>query len=114
MARFTSKQWAIVEFTNGGGHEVVKTATDSQTLFREYGICTYDGKLSTKQAVYKLNNLTMKNNTPRYLVSLKDNVVHMFVHLRDIGKGQADYVICLLYTSPSPRDGLLSRMPSSA
>ena len=24
------------------------------------------------------------------------------------------YPICLLYTSPSPRDGLLSRMPSSA
>ena len=28
---------------------------------------------------------------------------------------EADYIyICLLYTSPSPRDGLLSRMPSSA
>ena len=26
----------------------------------------------------------------------------------------SDYNICLLYTSPSPRDGLLSRMPSSA
>ena len=26
----------------------------------------------------------------------------------------ADYNTCLLYTSPSPRDGLLSRMPSSA
>ena len=26
----------------------------------------------------------------------------------------AYYFICLLYTSPSPRDGLLSRMPSSA
>ena len=25
-----------------------------------------------------------------------------------------DTYICLLYTSPSPRDGLLSRMPSSA
>ena len=24
------------------------------------------------------------------------------------------FAICLLYTSPSPRDGLLSRMPSSA
>ena len=24
------------------------------------------------------------------------------------------YDVCLLYTSPSPRDGLLSRMPSSA
>ena len=30
-------------------------------------------------------------------------------------KRTADHVIiCLLYTSPSPRDGLLSRMPSSA
>ena len=34
--------------------------------------------------------------------------------------GDSDYIgepvsqICLLYTSPSPRDGLLSRMPSSA
>ena len=25
-----------------------------------------------------------------------------------------EYQVCLLYTSPSPRDGLLSRMPSSA
>ena len=28
--------------------------------------------------------------------------------------GVAYAYICLLYTSPSPRDGLLSRMPSSA
>ena len=26
----------------------------------------------------------------------------------------AQHLFCLLYTSPSPRDGLLSRMPSSA
>ena len=25
-----------------------------------------------------------------------------------------EHTACLLYTSPSPRDGLLSRMPSSA
>ena len=30
------------------------------------------------------------------------------VHLR------GHFLLCLLYTSPSPRDGLLSRMPSSA
>ena len=29
-------------------------------------------------------------------------------------KSTAVYYLCLLYTSPSPRDGLLSRMPSSA
>ena len=28
--------------------------------------------------------------------------------------GNDTYFTCLLYTSPSPRDGLLSRMPSSA
>ena len=27
---------------------------------------------------------------------------------------KVDNNVCLLYTSPSPRDGLLSRMPSSA
>ena len=34
----------------------------------------------------------------------------------DFGLGAGFYVdaTCLLYTSPSPRDGLLSRMPSSA
>src|SRR5680860_1800452 len=35
---------------------------------------------------------------------------------RYMGEGQADRAslcTCLLYTSPSPRDGLLSRMPSS-
>ena len=30
---------------------------------------------------------------------------------KDLGEELSD---CLLYTSPSPRDGLLSRMPSSA
>ena len=33
-----------------------------------------------------------------------------FVAIRENGKREC----CLLYTSPSPRDGLLSRMPSSA
>ena len=33
---------------------------------------------------------------------------------RRLGDLMIDFGICLLYTSPSPRDGLLSRMPSSA
>ena len=32
----------------------------------------------------------------------------------DVEKDKAMLEACLLYTSPSPRDGLLSRMPSSA
>ena len=34
--------------------------------------------------------------------------------LDDISVQVAKGEVCLLYTSPSPRDGLLSRMPSSA
>ena len=34
------------------------------------------------------------------------------VRVHGLQAGQS--VVCLLYTSPSPRDGLLSRMPSSA
>ena len=34
-------------------------------------------------------------------------------HIHDVGEHIHD-TDCLLYTSPSPRDGLLSRMPSSA
>ena len=34
--------------------------------------------------------------------------------LAPLGDRIAQSVRCLLYTSPSPRDGLLSRMPSSA
>ena len=35
-------------------------------------------------------------------------------HVQDVPGGLAGVVICLLYTSPSPRDRQKSRMPSSA
>ena len=38
----------------------------------------------------------------------------MHLHHRLIDSGMSVNRTCLLYTSPSPRDGLLSRMPSSA
>ena len=48
---------------------------------------------------------------------LKDHVCRFANVLKARGVAKGDRVciyICLLYTSPSPRDGLLSRMPSSA
>ena len=41
---------------------------------------------------------------------LRDNKIAYM----DLYAGPGRYKDCLLYTSPSPRDGLLSRMPSSA
>ena len=59
---------------------------------------------------------------------LDDGLGMLMDHLKALGLEDNTYVIymadnggvpnipggCLLYTSPSPRDGLLSRMPSSA
>ena len=65
---------------------------------------------------YKLSNADVR--TASDLVAQKDDV-----DLRDhflkgsltpAGKRRVAPKTCLLYTSPSPRDGLLSRMPSSA
>ena len=40
--------------------------------------------------------------------------LHVVRGNNDQNQAWAAYLPCLLYTSPSPRDGLLSRMPSSA
>ena len=55
---------------------------------------------------------TDTNETVRKLRSLTERA-------RLYGRAEGSLVpvealVCLLYTSPSPRDGLLSRMPSSA
>ena len=48
----------------------------------------------------------------------KDAIAQILTNSRMCAEGHRplcqDTGICLLYTSPSPRDGLLSRMPSSA
>ena len=44
---------------------------------------------------------------------------HGWTYMHDVGRKYmesqlGDSITCLLYTSPSPRDGQISRMPSSA
>ena len=46
-----------------------------------------------------------------------DLATNLLVYLKELDAGTPFFYLygnCLLYTSPSPRDGLLSRMPSSA
>ena len=52
-------------------------------------------------------------------LTLLPGMIDPQVHFREPGAAQKEDLhsgscACLLYTSPSPRDGLLSRMPSSA
>ena len=63
-------------------------------------------------ALAKLKNLNLKNP------DLKKNIENLSSQKNqlEIEKQEIDekYKSCLLYTSPSPRDATLSRMPSSA
>ena len=46
--------------------------------------------------------------------TMADNVAEIADYLNPELFNDVKTLSCLLYTSPSPRDGLLSRMPSSA
>ena len=59
--------------------------------------------------LYKLIADTNKSIGPTHLAVIFDSARKTFRN--NIYK---DYKACLLYTSPSPRDATLSRMPSSA
>ena len=62
-------------------------------------------------------SLSFNDNIGAYFGSSQDlKIYHDGSHsyIRDTGTGGLRITTCLLYTSPSPRDTLLSRMPSSA
>ena len=71
-------------------------ATDNEGL-QMISACTAGAKVKVADIKYLASNKV-------FLLSLERTKIET---------DQADK-ICLLYTSPSPRDGLLSRMPSSA
>ena len=59
----------------------------------------------------------IQNDSEKYFEKINIKAVELAQKARDISKKDvliAGGLPCLLYTSPSPRDGLLSRMPSSA
>ena len=51
------------------------------------------------------NSMTKETRTQNKTEQTNENILHRAIR---------EAYSCLLYTSPSPRDGLLSRMPSSA
>ena len=66
----------------------------------------------------KNNTKTKFDESPRlfewlpFTIDQRDNLIKLSIKASWFGIG--GLVICLLYTSPSPRDVHLSRMPSSA
>ena len=79
---------------------VFETASDICVLPEMFFVARLDGRSFTR-----LTKNVLKFEAP-YDVRFRDLMVSTAKSLMYSG--------CLLYTSPSPRDGLLSRMPSSA
>ena len=74
-------------------------------------------KLDKKQAIARRNlelggAVLGVNNCHFTELNRNRNIWWFDIPVARLAVGQ--YECCLLYTSPSPRDGLLSRMPSSA
>ena len=74
-------------------NQQVAKVTAYQALAEQ--IASYNALLLTHPEINLIRNTALNNK----ILSEKD---------------EEQYKACLLYTSPSPRDGLLSRMPSSA
>ena len=63
----------------------------------------------------------LNHDAARLVAALDELSERAFDQIEDLPPSALEFApqgatntICLLYTSPSPRDGLLSRMPSSA
>ena len=68
----------------------------------------------SKRKPYQKRPESDTNLKPHHLARAGWYDVTMVVELTRTVRVKALNEDCLLYTSPSPRDGLLSRMPSSA
>ena len=106
-ASYDSKSFSVASQEGGAGGVQFKSdgtkmyvtgqATDSTF---QYSLSTpYDVSTASYDSV-SFNHTAQVSNANCYDLFFKTDGTQMYV--------------CLLYTSPSPRDGLLSRMPSSA
>ena len=101
------------------GVNILDLASTSQTPFYLYSEKIISNNFLTYQKSFGNNpNLicySVKANSNLSILSLLSKLGSGF---DIVSGGELSRVIeaggCLLYTSPSPRDGLLSRMPSSA
>ena len=89
----TSKGWRNVPV-----HEEVlgKLARENEPFIAQWIVDIKDKDINLEALLFRLK----QRISNRANIELKEDKLGLY--------------ICLLYTSPSPRDGLLSRMPSSA
>ena len=96
-----------IESTNGGAIINYELPSDNDILYVRAEYMNAQG-----QKVFRVSS---KHKTSLEISGMIDSTpVDVSITVVDESFRQPQLYYCLLYTSPSPRDGLLSRMPSSA
>ena len=101
---------------------MVVVADSGDVCYVLVGICDGRSALDRQQVAEAQRRETGNELYPEYIALLDfdvqprsgQNVVRDETEIVQVTNADARNDVCLLYTSPSPRDGLLSRMPSSA
>ena len=87
--------------------------TNQRQIFVEEYVRSGDHLEASKKTGYK-DTHTLRNQACKLRRECADEITdELHRNFAEIAP-RALNILCLLYTSPSPRDGLLSRMPSSA
>ena len=101
--RFPGKPLAPID----GIPMIVYCARNALKTGLEVYVCTDSEEIMAVCSLYKIKAIITphcETGTDRIAIAAKNMGLSYVINLQG----------CLLYTSPSPRDGLLSRMPSSA
>ena len=116
---FTQIEVAYVLFIEAKSVEITQTIEpEFIDVINETGKMTSGKDVINPSRNYENDNLTYKGMMLHYVSNVPFEVYRYMKSTKDIWNSlknkYGNVGLCLLYTSPSPRDGLLSRMPSSA
>ena len=100
----TSASW--LEWTHDSSRLIAIAHEEGNVGLAEYDIATIE-----RRSLWRGEAAFSEQSWQQFS---RDAIGNIAVVLEDDSNPRDVWVACLLYTSPSPRDGLLYRMPSSA